>query len=132
MSTRIREISNGLRKALLQGESMELSLYKSKLEGHIDEWYEELTADRGDFVFIVTEQAFSVAMITIDKDKNIHINEEAREQLSKIWAKNYIKNLKFLLPKMAEHINEYGLSITGITIKKAPKRAKAIGMGKRV
>jgi hypothetical protein len=126
-----REISNSLRKALLQEESMSLSLYQDKLAEHIDEWYEELTAESGDCAFVITVRDGDVAMTMIDKDKNIYVNEEARDQLSKLWAKNYVKNAKFLLPRMADHINEYGLAITGIAIVKTPKRSKAIGMGKR-
>jgi len=128
---RTREISNALRKVLLQGEKMELSLYESKLEANIDEWYNELKSERGDYVFIITESSGDVAMAMIDKDKNVYINEAANEQLSKIWMKNYVKNLKLFLPKLAESIDEYGIAITGITIQKSPKRAKAIGMGKR-
>ena len=127
-----REISSSLRKALLQGENMSLALYQEKLVEHIDEWYEGLKDDREDFVLVITERAGDVAMIVIDKNKNSYVNEEAREQLSKIWAKNYTKNMKFLLPGIADHINEYVFSITGIAVKKTPKLSKAIGMGKKI
>ena len=110
---------------------MSLLLYQEKLVEHIDEWYEGLKDDRENFVLVITERAGDVAMIMIDKDKNVYVNEEARDQLSKVWAKNYTKNTKFLLPGIADHINEYVFSITGITVKKTPKRSKAIGMGKK-
>ena len=126
-----REISNALRKALLKDESMSQALYEDKLAEHIDEWHEELTAESGDCAFVITVRDDDVAMTMIDKDKNIYVNKEARDQLSKLWAKNYVKNAKFLLPRMADHINEYGLAITGITVQKTPKRSKAIGMGKK-
>jgi hypothetical protein len=126
-----REISNSLRKALLQGASMSLALYQDKIAEHIDGWYEELKADREDFALVITERVGDVAMAMIDKDKNIYVNEEAREQLSKLWAKNYTKNTKFLLPGIADHINEHVFSVTGITVQKTPKRSKAIGMGKK-
>ncbi|WP_181016274.1 hypothetical protein [Pseudanabaena sp. BC1403] len=110
---------------------MSQALYEDKLAEHIDEWYEELTAESGDCAFVITVRDGDVAMTMIDKDKNIYVNKEARDQLSKLWAKNYVKNAKLLLPRMADHINEYGLAITGITVQKTPKRSKAIGMGKK-
>ena len=61
MSTRVREIANALRKALLKDGDMELSLYKSKLEEHVDEWYEGLKDDYESFVFVVTEDSGNVA-----------------------------------------------------------------------
>ncbi|PZV19504.1 MAG: hypothetical protein DCF20_00365 [Pseudanabaena sp.] len=126
-----REISSALRKALLKGESMSLALYQDKLVEHIDEWYEGLKADREDFAFVLTERPGEVAMLMIDKDKNIYVNEEAKDQLSKIWTKNYTKNMKFLIPGIADHIYEAVFSITGFSVMKAPKRSKAVGMGKR-
>ncbi|GBO56215.1 hypothetical protein APA_4545 [Pseudanabaena sp. lw0831] len=110
---------------------MSLVLYQDKLAKNIDEWHEELISESGDFAFVITSRDGDVAMTMIDKDKNIYVNEEARDQLSKLWAKNYVKNAKFLLPGIADHINEYGLAITGITVQKTSKRSKAIGMGKR-
>jgi hypothetical protein len=67
----------------------------------------------------------------IDKDKNIYVNEEAKDYLLKIWTKNYAKNMQLLIPGVADHINEAVFSITGVSIIKTPKRSKAIGMGKR-
>ncbi|MBD2175679.1 hypothetical protein H6F42_01935 [Pseudanabaena sp. FACHB-1998] len=128
---RIREISKALRKALLQEGSMDTALYQDKLSGHVEEWYEELMADEGSFVFVIAEREENIAMVMIDKDKNILMNEAGREKLAKVWAKNYVKNTKFLISDLADRINEYGLAITGITIKKIPQRTKAIGMGKK-
>lgn len=128
-----REISSALRKALLKGENnMSLALYQDKMVKHIDEWYEGLKTDRENYAIVLTERAGELAMAIIDKDKNIYVNEEAKDKLSKIWTKNYTKNIKFLIPMMADHINEAVFSITGVSvIEKTPKRSKAIGMGQR-
>jgi hypothetical protein len=128
---RIREISKALRIAMLQEGSMDTSLYQDILSGHVEEWYEELIAEQGDCVFVIAERDENIAMVMIDKDKNILMNESGRAQLTKIWMKNYVKNMKFLLPNLADRIDEYGFAITGITIQKSPKRSKAIGMGKK-
>ncbi len=127
-----REISSTLRKALLKGENnMSLALYQDKMAEHIDEWYEGLKADREDILFVITEMAGEIAMVLIDKDRNIYVNEESKEYLLKIWTKNYPKNMKFLIPGIADHINEAVFSITGVSVIKTPKRSKAIGMGQR-
>jgi hypothetical protein len=127
-----REISSALRKALLKGENnMSLALYQDKMVKHLDEWYEGLKDDREDLLFVITEMAGEIAMVVIDKNRNIYVNEESKEYLSKIWTKNYTKNIKFLIPMMADHINEAVFSITGVSIIKTPKRSKASGMGRR-
>ncbi|MEI6428213.1 MAG: hypothetical protein WCO45_07460 [Pseudanabaena sp. ELA607] len=128
---RTREISKALRKALLQEGNMDSSLYQDKLSGHVEEWYQELINEQGGFVFVIAERDENIAMVMIDKDKNILMNEAGRAQLAKIWAKNYVKNKKFLIPDLADRLDEYGIAITGITVQKTPKRAKAIGMGKK-
>jgi hypothetical protein len=127
-----REISSALRKALLKGENnMSLALYQDKMVKHLDEWYEGLKDDREDLLFVITEMAGEIAMVVIEKNRNIYVNEESKEYLSKIWTKNYTKNIKFLIPMMADHINEAVFSITGVSIIKTPKRSKASGMGRR-
>lgn len=126
-----REISRALRKALLKNEPMSLALYQDKLVEHIDEWYEGLNADQESLAIVLTARDEEVAMVMIDQDKNIHVNEEAKDKLLKMWTKNFTKNMQFLIPGMADHINEAVFSITGITVVKAPKRSKAIGMGKK-
>ncbi len=127
MSTRVREISNALRKALLKDGEMELSLYKSKLEEHVDEWYEGLKEDSENFVFVVTENSGDVAMIMIDQNKTVYVNEEARTKLSELWMKNYIKNIKFLIGRMADDIDYGSISIISFAIQKKSNRQKAKG-----
>ena len=132
MSTRVREIANALRKALLKDGDMELSLYKSKLEEHVDEWYEGLKDDCESFVFVVTENSGDIAMIMIDQNKTVYVNEEARAKLSELWMKNYIKNMKFLISRMADDIDYASISIIGFVIPKKSNRQKAIGMGRKI
>ena len=128
---RTREISSALRKVFLKGASMSLALYQEKLEEHIDEWYEELKSDREHFAFVVTEKDGDVAMLIMDQDKNIYVNEDARTKIAEIWGKNYTNNTNLLLPDMIDRIDEYGLAIDGIVVVNRTKRSKAIGMGKK-
>jgi len=110
---------------------MSLALYQEKLEEHIDEWYEELKSDREHFAFVVTEKDGDVAMLIMDQDKNIYVNEDARTKIAEIWGKNYTNNTNLLLPDMIDRIDEYGLAIDGIVVVNRTKRSKAIGMGKK-
>jgi len=128
----IREISSGLRKTLLQAENMSLSLYEEKIAVDIDGWYNRLKADGEDYVLLITEKSGDIAMALIGKDKNIYVNEEARAQLSKMWGKNFTKEVKFLIPRIADDIDGYIVSVIGITVQITSKRLKAIGMGQRV
>lgn len=108
------EIANLLRKALLQDGKMELTLYKYELEEHINYWYEGLKSDCDDFVFAVTENSGDVAMVLIAQQKNIYINEDARDKLTKLWSKNYNKNIKRLIPMMAEELANNIISVNGV------------------
>ena len=110
---------------------MSVALYQEKLAEHIDEWYEELVQDQENLVYVVTEKDGDVAMLIIDKNKNIYVNEDAKANLEKVWGRNYISNTNLLLPDMVDRIDEYGLAIDGVVILQHNKRAKAIGMGKK-
>ena len=111
---RTRKIAHLLNKALLQDGKMERALYDYELVEHIDYWYEGLKSDRDEFVFAVTENSGSVAMILITADKTVYINEEAREQLYKFWPNAYDKNLKRLIPMMAEELANDIISVNGV------------------
>ena len=111
---RKRKIADLLNKALLHDGKMERALYDYELVEHIDYWYEGLKADRDEFVFAVTENSGSVAMILITADKTVYINEEAREQLYKFWPNAYEHNLKRLIPMMAEELAKDIISVNGV------------------
>jgi len=122
MSSRAREISDLLSKALLQQGQMDYDLYKFELEEHLQEWYAGLKSDRNNFVLVVTENSGSVAMVLISKDKKVYVNEDGRDKLSAIWKLNYENNVRLLLPVMADDIDNDFFSVTGITVVDKSKR----------
>jgi hypothetical protein len=122
MSSRTKEISDLLSKALLEKGQMDYDLYKFELEEHLQEWYAGLKADRNNFVLVVTENSGSVAMVLISKDKTVYVNEDGREKLSNIWKLNYENNVRLLLPAMANDIDSGFFSVTGITEVDKSKR----------
>ena len=113
MSKRIEKL---LRKALIQDGAMEYALYEHELLEYIDYWYKGLLADRNEFVFAVTENSGDTAMVLITKEKDIYVNEAAREQLSRLWGQEYKPNMKRLIPMMAEELANDIIAVNGVTI----------------
>ena len=113
MSKRIEKL---LRKALIQDGAMEYALYEHELVEHIDYWYKGLLADRNEFVFAVTENSGDTAMVLITKEKDIYVNEAAREKLSRLWGQAYNPNMKYLIPTMAEELANDIIAVNGINI----------------
>jgi hypothetical protein len=111
-----KRIEKLLRKALLQEGPMAYALYEHELVEHLDYWYNGLVADRNEFVFAVTENSGDTAMVLITKEKNIYINEVAREKLSRMWGPAYKPNMKRMIPMMAEELANDIIAVNGINI----------------
>ncbi len=111
---RKKEIANLLHRALLQGGKMEYALYEHGLKEHIEYWYKGLKADRDEFVFAVTENSGDVAMVLITKEKTIFVNEDAREELGRVWSKAYAANIAFLIPMMADELANDIIAVNGV------------------
>jgi hypothetical protein len=100
----------------MQNGAMAYALYEHELVEHIDYWYEGLVADRNEFVFAVTENSGDTALVLITKEKDIYINETAREKLSQLWGQAYNPNMKRLIPVMAEELANDIIAVNGVTI----------------
>jgi len=109
-----KRIEGLLRTALLEGGEMAYSLYEYELEDNIDYWFQELKADRDEFVFVVTENSGHVAMVLIEKEKTVYINEQAREKLSALWHLTYRINLEQLIPMMVTDLMDGFVSVNGV------------------
>ncbi len=55
-------------------------------------------------------------MLLIDECDNIHINEDARALLKKLWGGAYGENMEVLIPKMAEQLDEGYLFAAGVKV----------------
>lgn len=93
---------------------MEYALYEHGLKEHIEYWYKGLKADRDEFVFAVTENSGDVAMVLITKEKTIFVNEDAREELGRVWSKAYAANIAFLIPMMADELANDIIAVNGV------------------
>ncbi len=133
MPTIKKQLTNRLRQALLEDGEMAYALYEHELKEHIDYWYQGLKRDREDVVFVVTENTGHVAMVLITRDKTVYINEEAKQEVMKIWKTRYANNMEKLIPAMAGDLMDGFVSVTGVKVvdtSRQRKSKKAWGFGK--
>ena len=93
-------IEKNLKKTLLGAKRMSWDLFEYELEEHIEEYKQSKRADGDKFFFVVTENSNDVAMLLIDEEDRLYINERARLKLMLLWDKAYRHNIRTLLPKM--------------------------------
>ncbi len=113
-----KTIEKKLVKALLNDGEMAYALFQYGLEEHVDEYIKSKQEDKDDYFFAVTEHTNHVAMLLIDGDNKVHVNQEARALLKKLWPKSaYKHNMQILIPQMADELNKGFLSVTGVKIQ---------------
>ena len=111
---RKKTIEKNLRKALLEDGPFARTLFEFELEEHIDEYMRSRQADGDDYFIAVTEHTNDVAMLLIDQDDKVHINEAARALLKKFWKDNYRRNLRRMIPDMARELDNGYLYVMGV------------------
>jgi hypothetical protein len=109
-------IEKNLKKALLNDGSFAWELFEYELEEHIGDYLLSKRTDGDKYFFAVTEHTNDVAMLLIDEGDNVHINEDARTLLKKLWGGAYRKNLEVLIPQMAEELDEGYLFSAGVKV----------------
>jgi hypothetical protein len=114
---RKKTIEKNLRTALLEDGPLVRVLFEYELEEHIEEYLSSKHADGDAYFFAVTEHSNDVALLLIDEDDQVHINEEARALLKKLWQKAYGKNLQRLIPDMARELDGGHLYIAGVKVR---------------
>jgi hypothetical protein len=69
---------------------------------------------QGYWLFFVTEHTNHVAMLLIDENDQVHVNEAARTVLKQLWAGAYESNIKKLIPDIAEQLEAGYLFAAGV------------------
>ena len=106
-------------RALLDGGAMSKTLFEEELHGQIDEFLRSKQEDGDDYFFAITENDNQVAMLLIDRDDKVHVNEEARAMLKTFWQKStYEDNILVLIPQMVDELNEGYYFVTGVKVRK--------------
>ena len=98
---RKKTIEKNLRKALLEDGPFAQALFEYELKEHIEEYTQSKRADGDKYFFAITEHTNDVAMLLIDEGDNVHINDEARALLKKLWRDAYTKNLHTFISHIA-------------------------------
>ena len=117
-------IAKNLRKALLEDGPLAQALFEYELAGHLAEYLQSKRADGDKYFFALTEHTNDVAMLLIDEDDTVHINEEARAMLKKLWRNAYRKNLQILIPDMAEELDAGYLYAAGVKVSDRAERKR--------
>lgn len=112
-----KSIEKNLVKALLHDGEMAYALFEYELEEHIEEYLKSKKDDGDDYFFAVTEHTNDVAMLLIDGDNNVHVNEDARAMLKKLWQKSYEYNMKVMIPHMVDELSRGFLSVSGVKVQ---------------
>lgn len=122
-----KKIINNLEKALLKDGHLELKLYQWELEENVPEYLASKKKDKDKYFIVITEHTNDVAMLLIDAQNRLHINEQARTKLKHYWKKNYDHNLEKLIPQIAQDLHDGYIFMTGVKEAKELKRSwKAI------
>ncbi len=120
MEISARKIQKILEKALIDDGEMCQRLYEFELEESIDEFTQSMIRDNDDFIFAVTVHKndvtlqYATAMILIDKEGELYVNEKARDWLQRIWEKQYVVHMKKLLPPFSKQLHSDVLPINGV------------------
>jgi hypothetical protein len=106
-------------RALLDDGAMSKSLFEEELQDQTDEFLKSKQEDGDDFIFAITERDNQVAMLLIDRDDKVHVNEEARAVLKTYWQKSaYEDNILMLLPQTVDELSEGYYFVTGVKAQK--------------
>jgi len=109
-----KSIEKNLIKALLNDGKLVKALFDYELAEHVDEYLLSKKQDKDKYFFAVTEHTNDVAMLLIDDNDIVHINEMARQRLQTLWSDAYGENMKKLIPDMAEQLEAGFLYSAGV------------------
>ncbi len=107
-------LTQRLRQALLEAGPLSQKLYDFELAEGIEFWYDGMVVDGDAYFIVISEMEGDVAMLLMDQDKQVHINEAARVQLMHLWAESYSGNIEQLLPSIVEDLREGFVAAIGI------------------
>jgi hypothetical protein len=111
-----KTIEKNLKRVLLDDAPFALALFDYELREHIEEYLESKHTDNDRYFFAVTEHTNDVAMLLIDEQDTVYINEEARTMLKTLWRDAYPVNIRRLLPKMVQDLNAGFLFAAGVKV----------------
>lgn len=116
---RKKVIEKNLRKALLEDGPFARALFEYELEEHIGEYLASKQKDGDAYFFAITEHTEDVALLLIDEQDRVLINEKARAKLKTLWQEAYTGNIQRLIPDMARELDHGYLYVVGVKMQEA-------------
>ena len=122
---RKRTISKNLKHVLLEGGAFSRALFELDLESRIAEYLASKHEDHDEYLFVITEEANEIAMMLIDENDTVHVNEDARALLMKLWqGEVYQSNVRLFMRDMVSELDKGNLYFMGVKVaERGRKRA---------
>ncbi len=111
-----KTIADNLKRVLLDDAPFTLALFDYELREHIEEYLQSKHTDHDRYFFAITEHTNDVAMLLIDEQDTVHINEDARGVLRALWRDAYPNNIQRLIPKMVQDLKAGYLFAAGVKV----------------
>ncbi|MCG3155304.1 MAG: hypothetical protein DKINENOH_01910 [bacterium] len=110
-------IAKNLKKVLLEGGAFSHRLFGFELEDRIKAYLESKHEDGDKYLFVIAEKSNGIAMMLIDENDRVHVNEEARAVLMKFWkGENYKNNILLFMPDMANELDKGNHYFAGVKV----------------
>ncbi len=112
-----KDIEKSLKRVLIGGEPFEQALYEFELQEHQEEYLQSKHQDGDRYFVAITAHSGDVAMLLIDQNDQVLVNEEARNTLKKLWlGAVYESNMRLLIPAIASVLDSGELFAMGVKV----------------
>lgn len=108
------QIAYLLRIALLENGPLSRIVYETVLEDNVKRWQMNMKGSEESYLFAIAESDHEIAMVLIESNQRLYINEAAREKLAEVWFEGYAPSMENLIPLVAEDLAEGALSINAV------------------
>jgi len=118
-------IAKNLKKALLEDGVFSRALFEFDLADRIEAYLESKHEDGDKYLFVIAEKSNEIAMLLIDENDKVDVNEEARALLMKLWqGEIYKSNILLFMPDMVNELDKGNHYFVGVkVVDRGRKRA---------
>lgn len=103
---------------LLEGGDFSQALFEFDLEARIEAHLQAKHEDGDKYLFVIAEKPNEIAMMLIDENDEVHVNEEARALLMNLWqGENYKNNVLLFMPDMANELDKGNHYFAGVKVQ---------------
>lgn len=114
---RKKVIARTLQKVLLEGGAFSRALFAFDLEDRIEAYLQSKREDGDKYMFVIAEKSNEIAMMLIDEDDDVHVNEDGRVLLMTLrQGENYKNNVLLFMPDMASELEKGNHYFAGVKV----------------